>query len=64
MTDAKQQPAFIVYAVTDKEGAEKSYWTRLGAAFEHRDGEGYSIILDALPVNGRLTLRKPDSSKS
>ena len=28
MTDAKQ-PAFIVYAVTDKEGAEKNYWTRL-----------------------------------
>ena len=63
MTDSKQ-PAFIAYAVSDKEGAEKNYWTRLGAAFEHGDGQGYNIVLDALPVNAKLTLRKPDASKS
>ena len=64
MIDVKHQPAFIVYAVTDKEGAEKNFWVKLGAAFEHGDGQGLNIVLDALPVNGRLTLRKPEPSKS
>lgn len=35
----------------------KSYFNRIGAAFEHRDKEGYNVQLDAVPVDGKITLR-------
>lgn len=36
----------------------KSFWTRIGVAFENRDGS-YSLILAAIPVNGRIQMRDP-----
>ncbi len=38
--------------------------TTIGAAFAHKDGEGFDVTLDALPVSGRVTLRKVDEKKS
>ena len=56
-------PAFIAYTVTEK--GESSYWTAIGVAFNHKDGEGFSIELDALPVNGgRIVLRTPKDETS
>lgn len=31
----------------------------VGAAFEHPDGKGYNVILQALPIDGKLVLRVP-----
>jgi hypothetical protein len=31
----------------------------IGAAFPHEDGKGYNIILQALPIDGRVVLRAP-----
>lgn len=50
-------PGLIAYTV--RQSAEKSYWDRIGAAFPHKDGAGFDLVLDALPVNGRVTLRVP-----
>lgn len=36
----------------------KSFWTKIGVAFENRDGS-YSLNLAAIPVNGRLQMRDP-----
>lgn len=36
----------------------KSFWTRVGVAFQNRDGS-YSLILSAFPVNGRIQMRDP-----
>ena len=49
-------PSHIAYQVRDRDG-EKSVWTRIGAAWEHSDGEGFNIQLNANPVDGKLTLR-------
>ena len=38
---------------------ERQEWTRIGRAFQHKDSEGYDIVLQALPVDGRVVLRKP-----
>lgn len=60
-TEANKGPDYIAYHVRDGERG-KSYWTRLGAAFAHKDGEGINIQLDVLPVggfDGRLVLRVP-----
>ena len=36
----------------------KSFWTKVGVAFENRDGS-WSLELAAVPVNGRLQMRDP-----
>lgn len=51
-----KRPSHIAYQV--REGEEnKSYFNRIGAAWTHKDGEGMSIQLDSLPVDGRVTIR-------
>ena len=35
----------------------KTYWKPMGAAFRNKD-DSISVILDGLPVNGRLQLRE------
>jgi hypothetical protein len=64
MTDTKQNetaspklPSHVVYHVREREG-KKSYWTRIGSAWAHGDGQGFNIQLDGLvPLDGRITLR-------
>ena len=49
-------PAFVAYHVPERENAP---WTRIGAAWTHQDGEGYSLHLDLVPMaGGRVVLRK------
>ena len=58
-TREARAPAFIAWHVAEK-GEKKSFWTRIGAAWDHKDGEGYSLQLDLVPVSGgRIVLRKP-----
>ena len=53
-----KKPSFIAYQVNKGQDG-KSHFNRVGAAFEHGDGEGHNILLDSIPVDGRLTLRTP-----
>ena len=48
-----------VLTARDDEKSGKTFWTRLGAAFLNKDGESISVLLDGLPVNGKLQLRVP-----
>ena len=43
---------------SDKQGESRSFWTKVGVAFENRDGS-FSLELNAFPVNGRLQMRDP-----
>lgn len=57
----KNTPAFIAYHVAEREG-ENGFWTRIGAAWKHKDGEGFTLQLDLVPVaSGRITLRTPQA---
>lgn len=53
----KRKPTHAIYHVRGE--AKDAYWTRIGAAWIHDDGEGLSLALDFLPVNdaGRLVVR-------
>lgn len=52
----KRSPSFTAYQVkTDRD--EKSHFTKVGAAFAHKDGKGHTVTLDAMPVDGRIVLR-------
>jgi len=32
------------------------------AAFPHQDGDGYNIVLQALPIDGKIVLRIPKTA--
>ena len=62
MTDNTKQiatantPSHIAYHVRNG-NSEKGYWTRIGAAWAHADGNGFNIQIETLPLDGRITLR-------
>lgn len=46
---------FRVYSVIDKgkdaNGKERdAFWHNLGTAFPHKDGKGYNLLLEVLPI--------------
>ena len=61
MTDTKNQtaskaPSHIAYHVRNREGGE-GFWTRIGSAWQHADGNGFNIQIETVPLDGRITLR-------
>ena len=50
-------PDFLAWHVANK--GEKGFWTRIGAAWFHRDRKGLSLQLEVVPINGRIVLRAP-----
>ena len=55
---ANQQPSYTAYTVIKREGKD-DWWQSIGSAFMHADGDGYNIVLHALPIDGRVVLRLP-----
>jgi hypothetical protein len=51
-----------VYTVEEYESNGKTgkRWTKVGAAFPHKEGPGLNIELSAIPLDGRLVLLPPD----
>ena len=56
-----EKTRLVAYTVSEyeKDGAKQSRWLEIGVAFPHKDEEGLDVTLHALPVNGRIVLRKP-----
>ena len=69
MTDTDTQPAasklpsHIAYQVRDLDNG-KSFWTRVGRAWANADGKGFSIQLETVPLDGRITLRVMSEKKA
>ncbi len=59
---AVQQPTYQAYTVVKREGQD-DFWLNIGAAFAHQDGDGFNIMLQALPINGKIVLR-PSKAQS
>ena len=53
------KPTHSAYQVREYEadGQKKSYWTKIGSVWEHKDGAGYNVRLTAFPVDGNLVIR-------
>lgn len=51
-----------VYTITEREGEEKKYWTKIGIGFVNRDNS-INVVLDAVPTNGRLHIRERQKEK-
>lgn len=65
MASESKKPSHKAFVV--REGEDKGYWMEIGAAWAHKDGKGFDLQLDALPVSGRIALRvnepKPKADK-
>lgn len=55
MSDGKR---LDVFTVVEREGQSKSFWVKCGSAWPCKDGS-INVVLDSLPVNGKLNLREP-----
>ena len=49
-------PSHIAYHVRNG-NSDKGFWTRIGAAWAHADGNGFNIQIETLPLAGRIPLR-------
>lgn len=52
----KTPPDFRAYTAIKREG-QKDFWVDVGAAFLHQDGAGMNVVLQAMPLDGRIILR-------
>lgn len=56
---------YRVYSIIERP-KQDDYWLNIGVAFPHDNGEGFNVILQALPLhgNGKLVLRAYDPDKA
>lgn len=50
-TSNPNRPTHRIFAVSQREG-RKAEWREIGAAWPHKDGKGFNLKLDMLPLNG------------
>lgn len=57
-------PTLYAYAVKERGKRQKAIWTRIGAAWSHENSGGFTLELEALPINfdGRLVLMPPKAT--
>jgi hypothetical protein len=60
---AGKKPNFIAYNVIDRGEGKKSNWREIGVAFTHKDGKGFDILFDVVPLSGKITLRAPETKE-
>lgn len=63
MKKTSNKPTHRAYAVTKR--GEKSYWNAIGAVWTHKDGKGFSLALDYLPLNdAEIVIREPSADEN
>ncbi len=51
-----RKPTHRLYRVTGE--GKSSSWTPIGAAWPNKDGKGFSVSCDAVPLTGRIVMRE------
>ncbi len=59
-----QQPTYRAYTVIKRGEGQDDFWLAIGAAFPHQSGDGFNVVLQALPIPGadgqcKIVLRPP-----
>lgn len=52
-------PTHRVYTLIERKKGDEddTFWLNIGAAWPHKDGKGYNLALQALPLDGKLVIR-------
>jgi len=56
---SSKKPTLIAYTVKERGDGQKAIWTRIGAAWPHGSGTGFTLQLETLPLDGRIVLTEP-----
>jgi hypothetical protein len=60
MAENREQPkvpTHRAFTVIRREGQD-DFWLNLGLVFPHKDGGGFNIMLQALPIDGKIVCRR------
>ena len=60
MSEDKNRPNASAYVVREfeREGERDSHWLKVAAAWMHKDGEGFNVVIqEGLSVSGKLVVR-------
>ena len=61
MSDGKS-PTHRVYTLIDRPASDSkeadTFWLNIGSAWPNKDGKGFNLTLQALPLDGKLVLRE------
>ena len=60
---ATKKFSHIAYSVRDRGEGKDAKWTEIGVVFPHKDGKGFDILYDVVPLNGRISIRVPSEKK-
>jgi len=52
-----KQPTHRAYSVIRRDDQD-DFWLNLGLVFPHKDGGGFNIMLQALPLDGKIVCRE------
>ncbi len=54
-------PILLAHGAKRNSNTKRTIWTRIGCAFPHETGAGLTVVLDAVPLDGRIILLEPDA---
>lgn len=56
-TSNGRKPTHRLYNVIGE--GETASWIVIGAAWPNKDGKGFNLAIDAIPLSGRFVMREP-----
>ena len=62
-TSSGKRPPYIAYSVRERGEGKKARFTEIGVVFPHKDGKGFDVLCDAMPLSGKITLRANEEKK-
>ena len=54
-------PVLIAYGAARRQQGKRRWWQRIGVAYPHDEGNGLTVVLDVMPLDGRIVLLEPDA---
>jgi hypothetical protein len=60
------KPTLIAYTVKERGQGKAPFWIRIGGAwpFQKEGSSGFTVQLDALPLDGRIVLAEPKAQEA
>ena len=55
-------PVLIAYGAATRGKGKRRWWQRIGCAYPHDSGQGLTVVLDLMPVDGRIVLLERDAA--
>jgi len=58
LSSTSRTPSHIAYHIRVTKTGD-TIWTRIGSAWQHADAKGFNILIETVPLDGRISLRVP-----